>query len=103
VEPWGSTRARIEWSQYLDDLAKNRLEGVVELALRVRRGLAISAQIEGSRLRDQLSLPARGASPEEILLRQRQLASGYEIELAIGITYRFGSIFSSIVNPRFGN
>jgi hypothetical protein len=103
VEPWGSTRARIEWSQYLDDLAKNRLEGVFELALRVRRGLAISAQIEGSRLRDQLSLPARGASPEEILLRQRQLASGYEIELAIGITYRFGSIFSPIVNPRFGN
>lgn len=103
VEPWGTTRARVEWSQYLDDLSRNRLEAVFELALRVRRGLAVSAQIEGSRIRDQLSLPARGASPEEILLRQRQLASDYEIELAIGVTYRFGSIFSSIVNPRFGN
>jgi hypothetical protein len=103
VEPWGSTRARVEWSQYLDEFSKNRLEAFLELALRVRRGLAVSAQIEGSRIRDQLSLPARGASPEEILLRQRQLASGYELELSLGITYRFGSIFSSIVNPRFGN
>jgi hypothetical protein len=103
VEPWGSTRARVEWSQYLDEFSKNRLEAFLELALRVRRGLAVSAQIEGSRIRDQLSLPARGASPEEILLRQRQLASGYEFELSLGITYRFGSIFSSIVNPRFGN
>lgn len=103
VEPWGSTRARIEWSQYLDDLSKNRLETLFEVALRIRRGLALSVEIEGSRIRDQLALPARGASPEEILLRQRQLASGYEVELGVGITYRFGSIFSSIVNPRFGN
>lgn len=103
VEAWGSTRARIEWSQYLDDFSKNRLETSLQLALRVRRGLAVSLDVEGSRIRDQLALPARGASPEEILLRQRQLASGYELELALGITYRFGSIFSAIVNPRFGN
>lgn len=103
VETWGSTRARVEWSQYLDDLSKNRLESSFHLALRVSRGLSLSVEVEGSRIRDQLALPARGASPEEILLRQRQIASGYEVELAFGITYRFGSMFSSIVNPRFGN
>jgi hypothetical protein len=49
-----------------------------------------------------LSLPARGASEEEILLRQRQLQSGYRYEIGMSLTYSFGSIFSSIVNPRFG-
>ena len=62
----------------------------------------MDVQISGSRIHDQLSLPRRGATPEEILLRQRRLASSYEYELSLGMTYSFGSIFSSIVNPRFG-
>jgi len=55
-----------------------------------------------SRVRDQLSLPRRDADPEEILLRLRQLQSGYEVSFSVGLTYTFGSIFNNIVNPRFG-
>ena len=40
---------------------------------------------------------------EEVLLRLRRLRSGYEYNLQIGLTYTFGSIFNTIVNPRFGN
>ena len=58
--------------------------------------------MNASRIRDQLSLPARGATDEEILLRLRQLQSGYEYSFALSLTYTFGSIFSSVVNPRFG-
>ena len=61
------------------------------------------AELNASRIRDQLSLPARGASQEEILLRMRQLQSGYEYQVGMSLTYSFGSIFSSIVNPRFGS
>ena len=39
---------------------------------------------------------------EEVLLRLRRLRSGYEYNLQIGLTYTFGSIFNTIVNPRFG-
>ena len=101
-EPWGSLEARVEWSQYLHDLGKSRLETDAEVSLRVTRGLSVSAQVNASRIRDQLSLPSRGATPEEILLRLRQLESGYEYNLSLNLTYTFGSIFSSIVNPRFG-
>ena len=101
-ERWGSLDARVEWSQYLHDLDKRRLEGDAEVSLRLRRSVSIDVQISGSRIHDQLSLPRRGATPEEILLRQRRLASSYEYELSLGMTYSFGSIFSSIVNPRFG-
>ena len=53
-------------------------------------------------MRDQISLRRRGATQEEILLRLRELQSGYEYDFSVGFTYSFGSIFSSILNPRFG-
>jgi hypothetical protein len=101
-EPWGSLQARAEWSQYLHDLSKTRLELEGELSLRVARGLSVAANISASRIRDQIALPARGATDEEILLRIRRLQTGYEYNLGVSLTYTFGSIFSSVVNPRFG-
>jgi hypothetical protein len=102
-ERWGSMEARVEWSQYLHDLSKNRLELQGDVSVRIARGLSIGAEVSASRLRDQLSLPARGATEEEVLLRLRRLQSGYEYGFSLNLTYTFGSIFSSIVNPRFGN
>jgi hypothetical protein len=69
----------------------------------VVRGLSISAEVMASRIRDQLSRPRRGATPEEIFLRLRELQSGYQYGLQFSLTYSFGSIFSSVVNPRFGS
>ncbi|MEO6236081.1 MAG: hypothetical protein ABIQ52_03725 [Vicinamibacterales bacterium] len=57
---------------------------------------------EFSRTRDQIYLPLGEASTEEILLRQRQLLTGYEYSFDFGFGYSFGSIFNNIVNPRFG-
>ncbi len=101
-ERWGSLETSLEWSQYLHDLSKNRLELQGEVSIRILRGLSVSTEFNASRLRDQLSLPLRGATEEEVLLRLRQLQSGYEYSFGLSLTYTFGSIFSSIVNPRFG-
>lgn len=101
-EPWGSLQASTEWSQYLHDLSKTRLELQGQISLRVARGLSVSAEVNASRIRDQLALPARGATPEEILLRIRRIQSGYEYGVGLSLTYTFGSIFSAVVNPRFG-
>lgn len=100
-QPWGSLEAGIEWSQYLHDRTKHRLEIDGEVALRVVRGLAVEFEGRASRIRDQLSLPRRSASPEEVLLRLRELQSGYDVSLSIGIRYSFGSLFNNVVNPRF--
>ncbi|HEY0875931.1 MAG TPA: hypothetical protein VGD94_20820 [Vicinamibacterales bacterium] len=101
-ERWGSVEGEIEWFQYLHDLSKNRLDVNGEISWRILRGLSISADARASRIRDQIALPSRGATPEEILLRLRRLQSGYEYGFSMSLTYTFGSIFSSIVNPRFG-
>jgi len=101
-ERWGSLQARVEWSQYLHDLSKTRLEVDGEFSVRLARGLSVASELSASRIRDQLALPARGATDEEILLRLRRLESGYQYSFGISVTYTFGSIFSSVVNPRFG-
>ena len=102
-ERWGSLVGELEVSHYLHDLGKYRVEGEFEAALRIFQGLSLNMSGRASRVRDQLSLPRRGATAEEILLEQRQLASGYEYEAGIGLTFTFGSIYNNVVNPRFGN
>jgi hypothetical protein len=101
-QPWGSLDASLEFSQYLHDLSKYRLEARAELNLRITRGLSFSIDGSASRIRDQLSLPRRDATPEEVLLRLRQLQSGYEVQFDVGFRYSFGSLFNNVVNPRFG-
>jgi len=102
-EPWGSLEGELDLSHYLHDLGKYRVELRVEASLRLIQGLSLNLGAEGSRVRDQLSLPRRGATAEEILLEQRQLASGFRYEANVGLTYTFGSIYNNVVNPRFGN
>ena len=37
-----------------------------------------------------------------LIKRQRQLLTGFRYNLSIGFNDSFGSIFSNVVNPRFG-
>src|SRR5688500_18086178 len=102
-EPWGSLQAELEYSTFLPDASLYRIDLEGEVNVRLARGLSLSLEGATSRIRDQLSIPRRGVTPEEVLLRLRRLRSGYEYNLQIGLTYTFGSIFNTIVNPRFGN
>jgi hypothetical protein len=101
-QPWGSLEAGLELSQYLHDLGLYRLEVDGELSIRITRGLSVDIEGGASRIRDQLSLPRRDATPEEVLLRLRELRSGYDVRFSVGVSYSFGSIYNNIVNPRFG-
>ena len=102
-EPWGSLQAELEYSTFLPDASLYRIDLEGEVDVRLARGLSLSLDGSTSRIRDQLSIPRRGVTPEEVLLRLRRLRSGYQYNLRIGLTYTFGSIFNTIVNPRFGN
>jgi hypothetical protein len=73
----------------------------VELSINVLKGLSVHLNGNYSRIRDQLSLPAEGASKEEVLMELQQLATGYAFSLRMGLSYRFGSVYSNVVNPRF--
>ena len=86
---------------YLHDLKKYRVELSGEMDIRLVRGLSLSMWGQVASIHDQLFLPAGGATDAEILLRRRQLATDYSYYTSIGLSYRFGSVFNNVVNPRF--
>jgi hypothetical protein len=102
VQPWGTSSISLKGSQFLHDLSKNRLTAFGITNVRLFRGLSFNLFGSVSRVRDQLFLPREGATDEEILLRRRQLETTYTYRISGGFSYRFGSIFNNVVNPRFG-
>ncbi len=99
---WGTVSVSLEGSNYFHDFRQNRVELSSEVSLRVFKGLSLSLNGDYSRIHDQLALPRRGASLEEVLLRRRQLQTAYDYSFSVSLNYTFGSILSNIVNPRFG-
>jgi hypothetical protein len=101
-QPWGNARAEFNFTQFLNQPSKYSLGVFGFTEIRIFKGFSVNSFGEYSRTRDQIYLPAGGASNEEILLRQRQLLSGYQYFFNFGVSYSFGSTFNNIVNPRFG-
>lgn len=69
--------------------------------VRITRGLSFNIFTFGSYLRDQIYLPKGQATEQEVLTRQRQLATNYTYFTFYGLSYRFGSKLNNFVNPRF--
>lgn len=101
-QPWGTADAEVEAASFLDDFEKFRLQVNGSLDLRIVRGLELEIGGRASLIRDQLSIVKRDATPEEVLLERRALLTNYRYFAYAGISYTFGSIFNSVVNPRFG-
>jgi hypothetical protein len=99
---WGSINLALEGSNYFHDFSKNRLELMAEIKLRIFKGLSL--QIDGgvAHINDQLNLRKGDISEAQRLLKLTEIATKYQLEGGIELTYTFGSIYNNIVNPRFG-
>ena len=101
--PWGTVSLELQGSHFFHDFSKNRVELSGQVDVRIWKGLSMNLYGSYTRIRDQLALPRGGASYEDVLLRQKQLATGYTYYLSVGLNFSFGSTRSNVVNPRFGN
>ncbi len=102
TQPWGSTDVTLRASQFLNDVSKNRVTLSGDIDLRLIRGLTLNVGGRVSHIADQLSLPKGDLTDEDILLRERERATSFSYFGNIGLAYSFGSVFSNVVNPRFG-
>ncbi len=102
-ERWGSISTSLEGSHYFHDLSKHQVSIFNVISLNLVKGLNAHLFGGASLIHDQLSLPKGGASWEEVILRRKMLATDFDYFLAVGFSYNFGSIFTNVVNPRFGS
>ncbi len=102
TQPWGNTNFSVSASQYLHDLSKQNVNFFGGMSVRLVRGLSFNFFGGYTILRDQLYLPKAGATQQQIIAQQQQLATNYTYFVSFGLSYVFGSIFNNVVNPRFG-
>lgn len=98
--PWGRLRLELDAFHYFEDPEKNRLSLEAGLDIRLARGLFAGVDTEFSLIHDQIYLPRGDVPLEDVLLRRRALATTFEFSARVGITYTFGSVYTSIVNTR---
>lgn len=101
IRPWGSVTGSVSASVFLRDPSQHRVDSLANLDLRIGRGLSFRFGGNAAWIHDQIYLPRQGSSLEEVLLRRRQLATSYSYQFSVGLTYTFGSLFNTVVNPRF--
>jgi len=94
--------ASVSVNQYLHDLSLYSVRFRTGLNIRVVKGLQFRVSGSMSWIRPQIALPRGGATEQEILTQQRELATNYSYWGNFGINYTFGSIYNNIVFPRFG-
>ena len=99
-QPWGKVDFEIEASQFVELKDKYSINFDVEVDFRISSGLefVLNSRIES--IHDQIYLPRGDATIDEILLKRRQLATTYDVELAMGFRFTFGSIYNNIINER---
>lgn len=101
-QPWGSISSSVNFSQQLNKRDRTNLGLFGSADVRLFKGFSFNVFGDYSRIRDQISLVKGSASTEDVLLRLRQIESGYSYYVGFGVSYSFGSIFNSVVNPRYG-
>jgi hypothetical protein len=99
-QAWGSIFSGLIGSTYLHDMRYHRLTFNSNVSFRLGHGISLNVGGNYQRINDQLSLPRREASLEDILLQRRRLATAYRGAGSVGLSYAFGSIFTNVVNPR---
>ena len=100
--PWGQVSLFADGSQYLHDAKRWRTTLGGSFSVRLFKGFRFNAGGNYSWIRDQLSLELGDATDEQVLTRQRALATNFSYFTHFGISYTFGSIFNNVVNPRYG-
>jgi len=101
-QPWGSVSSSLMGSHYFHDIEKFNVSLYSSLDINIAKGLSLDLYGSITYQRDQLSLPVRGASVEEVLTQRQELETDYYYYISGGISYTFGSIYNNVVNPRFG-
>ncbi len=100
-QEWGNFNAEVSYNQFLNETSLYAVNFFVGTRIRLFKGFNFNVSGSYSITRNQINLPGGDLSLENLLLQQQQLQSGFNYFVNVGFSYSFGSIYNTIVNPRF--
>ncbi|MFC2123678.1 hypothetical protein ACFLU5_02605 [Bacteroidota bacterium] len=100
IQKWGDIRLTLSGSHYFENLEWYSAQLNSSFDVRLTKNLSFYANLRLESVHNQVYLPIGELTEEERLLRQRAMATTYEISIGGGFRFRFGSIYNNIVNRR---
>ncbi len=101
VQKWGNVYGSVSYHTFLNDPKLNAFDFGTGVDIRITKGLNFRINGNYSITHNQVNIAGGDLSLEETLLAQKELQSGYDYFFSVGLNYSFGSIYNTIVNPRF--
>ncbi|MDP3314354.1 hypothetical protein [Lutibacter sp.] len=98
---WGNITSEVSYQSFLQDTSLHQFSFYLGTSFRIFKGLSLNVNANYEITNNQINLAGGNLSLEELLLRQQQVKSGYNYFISTGLNYSFGSIYNTIVNPRF--
>lgn len=115
TKKWGYAYASLGWSNFLNNFVMPEQNEEVKgfdvhslnmstyISMQVVKGLSVSISANASVNKGlNPNIPQADYSLEDLLTNSRVFATNRGYNLGIGISYRFGSEYNNVVNPRFG-
>lgn len=112
IQKWGNISSNLSWENFLNsftlknskingkDINKFTIGGNVEL--RIVKGLSFNVSSYANFTKGIYpNIPRKYFSRDDLLTNARQYPTQKSLFVYFGINYRFGSIYSNVVNPRF--
>lgn len=101
IQNWGNITSEVSYQSFLHDRTLHEFSFYLGTNFRIFKGLSFNISGNYNITNNQINLAGGDLSLEELLLRQQQVKSGYNYFVSTGLNYSFGSIYNTIVNPRF--
>ncbi len=102
-EKWGTITGSLSGSHFFHDIQKYRFNAFGVVNLNLYKGLSLFFLGSRSWVHDQLGLRLREPTLEELLLQLTEFPTTSNYFWSVGIQFTFGSIFTNVINPRFGS
>jgi hypothetical protein len=99
-QTWGNIDGSIRYTRFLHNNNTYSISANGRTNIRLTRGLSLELRGDAAKVNDQLFLARGNLSDDEVLTRQRALATSFRLSGSVGISFTFGSIYNTIVNPR---
>ena len=102
-EKWGTVSTAVSGVSYLNRIDKGHVNVFGTVSFNVYKGLNVFMFGSWSFIHDQLSLRLRDPTEDEVYLRLVELRTNSSAFFVVGVQFTFGSIFTNVINPRFGS
>ena len=103
IKNWGNVNIEMEYKNFLHDFSQLEIGINPEIEWNITNGLNIDIFANLSYIANQRSLQKEEVDTTNILLQNIQRQTSFRYFGGVGLSYRFGSAYNNIVNPRFTN